>query len=416
MDWKVVRKVLLDLFRVDNIDYPKCDVLTFACDNDRYIDLRGKKYSPLINTVEDALAEHGVTTTSITRIASVVKGEKSHGRVFSPEGAFARAMVSKRIKGKVFRSEKYPFSHKEKRVWERVVDQTEPRAVIGINPSRELCAVCKERGIWVADLQHGVIADTHPWYGANFRGSDPSQWAPDAFLVWDQGSAEVLEKWAPAAGAEIYLIGNPWVDRFRRKSDVDEVYCDLVKRFPLPENGKPNVLVSLTWFSYGIPNGHIHPALEQFILENIDVYNWYFRLHPNQLQGFATEEGRDFFKYFSATFPAEKIDWKLASAMPLPLLLSRTNIHVTWSSSVCMEAASFGIESLVMDPEFLPGGKRQDYYSYLADQGFICKISPEYEFINKWFESRPVEQKTPITDYSKNFTQLISAIAQRVNV
>ena len=273
-----------------------------------------------------------------------------------------------------------------------------------------MCAACKERGIWVADLQHGVIADAHPWYGEGFRASDPEAWIPNAFLVWDEGSADVVNKWAPQSGATIELIGNPWVDRFRRRADDDVIYQELLSQYPMRNNGKPNALVSLSWDSYNIDNGFIHPALEAYILETIDIYNWSFRLHPNQIQGFATDEGDEFVKYFNATYPLGSIDWQTASMMPLPLLLSRTNYHVTWCSSVCMEAAYFGIRSLLMDPELLPGNSREDYYNFLCSAGFATKINPTYLGVKNWFESQKKSNpaKPPIHD--TNFINLIDRI------
>ena len=98
MDFKIIFKVLIDSLKIDSVKLPKCDVLTFACDNDRYIKYDGKMYSPLINTVEDRLNQQGLSCVSISRIASTIKGKLSHGRVYSPEGRFSRAMLSKRIK------------------------------------------------------------------------------------------------------------------------------------------------------------------------------------------------------------------------------------------------------------------------------------------------------------------------------
>lgn len=411
MDWLIIGKIFTDLFRIDRIDYPECGVLTFACDNDRSAIVRGKNYAPLINTVEDALARRGVECTSISRIASTLKGDLTHGRVFSPEGGFARAMVTKRLKQLVQGPALYPFSYAEKRIWGAILDQCKPRAVVGILPSRELCAACKERGIWVADIQHGVIAEAHPWYGASFRGSEPKNWAPDAFLVWDEGSAEVVRKWSGQSGAAIEVIGNPWVDRFRRKADDDLVYQEMLARYQLQKNGKPNVVVSLSWQVFDIPNGFIHPALERFILETLDTYNWRVRLHPNQLQGFASNEAPEFARYVERTYPRGALEWEITSAMPLPLLLSRTDYHVTWNSSVCLEAAAFGIRSLLMDAKLLPGNQWEEYYKFLSDLGYAQKIVPLYDNVKSWFDTHDGKLMAPLKDHSSHFEAIMDQIA-----
>lgn len=414
MDIKLVRKILSDVFKVDSYNYGKAQVLTFACDNDRYIDYKGKKYSPLMNTVEDSLACQGVSCISITRLASRVKGDLSHGKVFSPDGAFARALVTKRLKGLFLRNGKYPYSNYEEKIWERILDETGAKAVIGINPSRELCTVCHRKGIWVADLQHGVISDAHPWYGAAFRGKDARERLPDAFLCWDMGSVEVINKWAKDLGIDVRPIGNPWVERFIRKDKSDELYCSLRDQYKIVSNGKPNILISLSWGSYNISNKFVHPELERFILDNIDKYNWMMRLHPNQLQGFATDSGDSFFKYFEATYPAGQIEWEQATKMPLPLLLSEVDLHISWNSSVCIEAACLGVKSLLMDTNLLPGGFKEKYYEHLVDTGYVIKIKAEYSDIQEWIDRNMGAEVVPYESYAFGYAAVIKETVQRV--
>lgn len=413
MDTAIVFKILRDVFRKDKIDYPECDVLTFACDTERHTRYRGKHYSPLIDTLQDAMEQKGLRCVSITRIASVIKGEKSHGQVFSPEGGFARAMVLKRLKG-IFNRSRYPFSYAEARVWRRVLETTKPKVVIGVFPSRELCSVCHEMGIWVADLQHGVIAESHPWYGQGFRGSEPVQWLPDAFLVWNEGTAKIIRKWASAIGIDIQIVGNPWVDRFRARRPDDELVNELERIYPQTDNPLPKALLSLSWGDETVGDGIIHPHVERFVLDTLDRYEWHFRLHPNQLQGYATDEGIDFKHYFSDTFPPESINWQMASAMPLPLLLSRCDLHITTHSSVCIEAASFGIPSALTDPELSAGGKRSDYYEYLVSAGYADKIGQSYDAITKWFERNENTRIEPSEEHGEAFCEMLDQVYQRV--
>lgn len=415
MDYKIVAKVLLDAFKIDRIDYPTCDVLTFACDNDRYIDLDGKMYSPLINTIEDRLSLKGLSCTSISRIASVIKGDLSCGRVYSPEGAFARAMIIKRLKGLLTKNGRYPFSHMEVKVWEHILDATKAKAVVAILPSRELCFVCRRRGLWVADIQHGVIADEHYWYGESFRKDDPVEWLPNAFMVWDGGSHKVIEKWAAMKGVNVDIIGNPWVYRFRNPSLEDVVVDKLSEKYYVERNGKPSVLVSLSWGGHGLDNRYMHPSLEQFIRNTVNEYNWRIRLHPNQLRGFAADEGAGFVKYFNEAFPSGAVEWKNTTSMPLPLLLSGIDLHVTWLSSVCMEASYFGVPSLVLSPKVQTGGGAESYYNYLSEAGYVTKAMPDLENIEKWFAERKGGGRLEFySDYLKNYERFLSEVTQVV--
>ena len=162
--YKIVFKIIKDCFRIDKMNYERADVLTVAHDIDRSYLYKGKYYAPLINTIEDDLKERGVSSVSFARIISEIKGDKSHGTVYSPEGSFARALISKKVSS-FFRKEKYPYSKAEEKVWAKIISKVQPKHILAIMPSRELCKVAHEKGIWVADVQHGIIADEHPWYG-----------------------------------------------------------------------------------------------------------------------------------------------------------------------------------------------------------------------------------------------------------
>lgn len=409
MDLRLVVKIIGDLFRLDSIVVPKADILTFACDNDRYMEYEGKKYSPLINTIEDELARYGLSTVSITRLQSRIKGPLSHGKVFSPEGGFARALLTKRLKGLFLSKKTYPYSFLEERVWEKILRQSEAKVVIGINPSRELCSVCHRLGVWVADIQHGVISASHPWYGENFRDKDPRDWIPDAFYCWDESSANAIGAWANKKGVQTVVIGNPWLNRFIEKDPDDKLLVNLSKKYKSLNDGRPNILLTFSWGCYNIPNEFIDEPLEKFILDTYRKYNWIIRLHPNQLQGFATDSGHRFVKYYKNSLSHTKIDWIKASAMPLPLLISNAQVHVSWNSSVCLEAAFMGVRSLLLDPELLPGGSLENNYNDLVAAGYADKLSPSYEVIKKWVEDNLNRKMAP---YEKNNLENYQHIVQ----
>ena len=415
MDFKIISKVIIDSIKIDSLKLPKCDVLTFACDNDRYIKHNGKMYSPLINTVEDRLNQQGLTCVSISRIASTIKGELSHGRVYSPEGAFSRAMLAKRIKNLFISNEKYPFSWLEVKIWEKILDQTGAKSVMAILPSRELCYVCRRRKIWVCDLQHGVIADEHYWYGTSFRKNDPIKWLPNAFLVWDQGSHEVINKWASDKEIDVIMVGNPWIERFRSRSKNDSLVNSLKLKYKIAKNEKKNILVSLSWGVHGLENKFFHPSLERLIKDTSDTYNWKLRLHPNQMRGFASDEGREFIGYYKKHFEGLNFEWENSTAMPLPLLLSSIDCHITWVSSVCMEAAYFGIPSLVLCPKLQQGGEFESYYNYLVDLGYVDKLSADYNTIKEWIERKSLSKLPYYCDHAVNFDRVMQGIFDRAS-
>ena len=271
--------------------------------------------------------------------------------------------------------------------------------------------MCKRRGIWVADLQHGVITPSHPWYDPRQRLPEPADWVPNAFLVWAEGTAKALSAWVPQKDGEIHLIGNPWTSRFQRGDAGDDLVASVVSRYPKKAKAKPQILVSLSWGTANIPNGFIHPALEKVMLDTASRYSWQIRLHPNQIRGFAADEGTAFIPYFDKTFGGTDIEWKLASEMPLPLLLARTDLHITWSSSICIEAAGFGIRSLLLDPTIYPGAEKQDYFDYLVEGGYAQKERPDSDAISTWIDQNIGVNSPSAASFYANYKRVCQTIA-----
>jgi hypothetical protein len=414
MDSSIVLKIVRDLFRFGKIAYPKADVLTLAHDNDRSFLHEGKWYSPLIDTIEDDLRARGATCLSVARIISRIKGDLAYGHVVSPEGAFARALVLKRLLGRL-RPAAYPFSGMEEAIWGEILDQSGVRKVLGIQPSRELCVACHKRGIWVADVQHGVIGESHPWYGQRFRGEEPPEYLPSAFLVWDKGSQTVIDMWAKTKGASTIVTGNRWVARFLRPRKDDALVGPLLTHYAgrrLNPQRKPSVLVALSWGEVNIPNGFMVDDLISVIRETAGDYYWSVRLHPNQLNGFATHEGRNFTRFFQEKLEGH-VEWEVATRSPLPLALLHADLLVSWNSSSAIEASQMGVRSALLDPRLRGDGSLRDYYRYYRDEGMIDTIDANHDVIGRWLAEHSARRVEPesFTAFDAAYSDLLGFLS-----
>lgn len=410
MDYKIIRKIFFDLFKIDKIDYPESKVLTIAHDNDRSYLYHNQYYSPLMDTIEDDLFKiTGEKCVSIARIISTIKGDISYGNVYSPEGSFARAMVIKRVK-QFFKRDVYPYSKIEERIWKKILLKTKAKKVLAIMPSRELCSICRKMNIWVADVQHGVIAHEHPWYGASYRKNEPKEYLPNAFLVWDYGSAEVMN-WTTDKGADNIVIGNRWLRRFTIKDKNDSLVNESINKIE-KENTlskeKKTILVSLSWGCVGIENSIIPESLINIIEKTKDKYNWLLRLHPNQIKGFATHESKVFFKIYNEKLKNNSV-WEFPTHNTLPVVLSITDLHIAWNTSVAIEAAQLGIKTCMLDP-MLRKGRVVDYYFYYHKKGFIDYILDDELKIGEWIDKN-IKTKSSSENYKvfdDNYENLLS--------
>jgi hypothetical protein len=413
MDYSLIRKIIVDCFRIDRIDYGTADVLTVAHDCDRYLLHKGKYYSPLIGTLEDDLDRKGVRCLSIARIISRFKGDRAYGNVHSPEGRFARALIHKRLSS-LFRSG-YPYSRMEEAIWGDILDATKVRKVVGILPSRELCVACRKRGIWVADVQHGVIADSHPWYGERFRRDEPVEYAPNAFLCWDPGTQEVIDRWAVGKGISTLVTGNRWVARFLRPSPDDILVQELSRAYEahgINSERKPSLLVTLAWGVRNIPNGFMVDALRDVIRSTSQRYHWSVRLHPNAVNGFASHEGRRFPEFYRNNLQG-CVESEVASHTPLPIILTHSDLHISWGSSVSIEAAQLGIRSVLLDPYF-QSPEYADYYGYYRRVGMIDFVEATEVNIQKWIDANLGTKGAPedFDRYDATYRGLLDFLAQ----
>ncbi|MCG3189243.1 MAG: hypothetical protein LKCHEGNO_01534 [Burkholderiaceae bacterium] len=392
----LITKIARDCFRIDPPIKVRADVLTVANDNSRSLLHDGKYYSPLVDTLQDDLRARGLRCISVARIISSLKGKLSYGTVVSPEGGFARALVQKRLAALFAR--RYPYSRMEEAEWGRILDGTQARKIIAIQPSRELCTAARRRGLWVADLQHGVIADMHPWYGAAFRANEPLEQLPHAFLCWDEGSARVIARWAHKRGLQTPVIGNRWLARFVRPSPEDRLVHELQRRYA-PAAGSqrammPTVLVSLSWGEDNISNGFIAEGLLRAMHKMAGSMRWEIRLHPNQVLGFAKEEGRRFRKFYEREL-VNIAAWHFATTAPLPIVLQSVDLHISWTSSVCIDAAQMGIRSALLNPRLRQIESMREYFGHYQRCGLVDLVADSEDAVLSWIAGNLRSKRAP---------------------
>ena len=150
--------------------------------------------------------------------------------------------------------------------------------------------------------------------------------------------------------------------------------------------------------------------LERFILDNLNRYTFVMRLHPNMVSGFATNDGANFVDYFNKTYPQNTIEWKVATEMPLPLLLSNVDLHITWNSSVCIEAALIGVKTLALDFELLEAGLLEKYYENIVQSGHLDEKNAGVDDIKLWVFDNLGEKLNPYENHAENYEKVITLI------
>lgn len=199
---------------------------------------------------------------------------------------------------------------------------------------------CRACGIPVVDIQHGVQGDLHPAYAAWPAPAKGGTHAllPDHFWVWSSWERDVIARWADGTGHAAVIGGNPWLDVWQDGSP----WCDAgaalnaARALRLRADRRQVVLVTL---QYGLGASEQLEPLAALLREAGDRFAFWVRLHPLML------DRREAIRALLAS--AGRCELDAPTDLPLPALLPCVDVHLTHSSSVVIEAAQFGVRSVL---------------------------------------------------------------------
>lgn len=366
-----------------------CDVLLVRHDNDCGYTFQAKAYAHLLDSFGDLCAKKKLKIQSVATPNSVLIGTQAYYSPVSYNQAYKVIILSKLVI-RLIRGEDIAIRWAKSRniaLWCDILDKTKPRVIFGIQPSEYLCRAGKIKKIPVYDLQHGVINEDDPWYGAKYRISTPIDDLPDGFLCWDSQAVATIAKWGDKKGIRAIEVGNPWFLRFIQHDPDDLLVHEAVAQRKICDNTRPCVLVSLQWGMGGFYpniflNTYLISALERVILDTADMYNWILRLHPVQIVG---KEKETALRYLGNTFGEEKArEWLRSSQVPLPIVLRQVDIHITYHSTIVIEAAWMGVRSALLNKDICRGGKWESLYAHERYIGMAEVLPQDPEIIKQW--------------------------------
>ena len=354
------------------------DVLLICGDVDRSYLFSQKKYAHLLDSVNELITDSGMRTITIVDPYGKIYGKKAFGEVFCINGLMVRASIKTAILRRLF-PQKNNIESPIVNTWVKVIRKASPRVIIGIQPSYELCIAANKENIWIADLQHGILAD-NGYYGQNCRCEYNNNGWPDCILCWDEISA----KWVKdnlGNSVEAKLIGNPWFLRFIEQAPFDKLVAEASKIIE-HKSQAPVILVTLQW-GHG-ESDEIHEigtskSLVNFIKNQGIGYTWWIRIHPAQLQ---ETYRQNFLEKIGLEFKdLDNVTWEAPSEMPLPVILRSVDLHITLQSAVTIEAAWFGIKTAILDPNY---ELNHEYFGQQINMGLASLIPADEYNIQIW--------------------------------
>lgn len=392
--------ILSQLFRrADWRHLAKADILAVRHDDDCGQLIDGKYYSPLIDSMLDEVRRSTVLTVASPYSCRVKAA--SHAGALSFNGAFARELLFRRLRQRLGLT----LAEADIETWRGIIRAVRPTYVIGIQPHAALCRACHEEGVFVFDVQHGYIGPKNPGYGEEYQIGRDRQEMADCILCWDEDSAASIRGWTSKKQIELRVIGNPWVNKFVTRREDDKVIRFFESRLPRvarEERGRPRILVSLQW---GLDDPVTAPdqvlfdnefmpiELEKAVRDTREQCDWILRPHPAQYLN------REVFVRLTAHVKERfGLAVTVSENEPLPFVLSSVDLHITYNSSVVIEAEYFGVPSALLDPQ-IDGGLWAGYYASQIGKGVAkllpCQASAIQDWIRASRKGPATEQRAP---------------------
>jgi hypothetical protein len=220
--------------------------------------------------------------------------------------------------------------------------QVQPRLAVVVDNGPQpmaFCAACRDLGIPVVELQHGVQGPTHWAYARWSRVPlDGYEMLPDLYWVWSEHEKDEIDRWsAPLRRHRALVGGNPWIEACRRP---DPELASLLATAAIRKDPAPSILVTL---QPGLTTDRHLASLVDAMRRAPGEWRWWIRAHPG-MSADDVELARS-----SLDSSGARIERSQATSLPLPVVLRASDVHVTVRSSVVLEAEMLGVPSIGLD-------------------------------------------------------------------
>ena len=273
-----------------------------------------------------------------------------------------------------------------------LLSKLRPNLIFAFQATPELCKAAHELNMAVVEPMHGMHLSPEDKIFRNTISGVETKALPNAYLAYDDHTCATLSELLGDRPIAVFRMPHPWHVECQKPNSF---LVDVKRSSVIFSSSRPvKVLVTLQWGYAGernslsniIPNGVMHPSVEQAIVENPDVL-WLLRMHPVQLMARGYRTHRHYVQSFSKRHL--NVEWQDASTFPLPAILANVQGHITMTSGTTGEAAIFGVPTLLLCPTLKPGGAHSGWFSELADDGWAEFGELQSGYITNWISRLP---------------------------
>lgn len=368
----------------------KSDVLFFSSDaNKSERVVGGQQFDRYLDTLSLLAKSKGLLTQSIAWPGSFYHGRKTWGKALNITWPYLVALARDVLNSET-ESKKHRLSF-----FVSILERVNPRVIFTIGEFDGLIRSAARRlEIPCVEVLHASGYHTSPdgWFAGLAL--------PSHVLAFDEVSKELLVEYC-GRDSEVILTEDYWTNSWhkdiRDETKAGGISLPQFEFAPILTSAPNRILVSLQWGYGGDSTRYVGESRGKIfenglfpskLLEAIEALGesafWHFRLHPVQLNS-----GRGLYKkqrkYLNRLFAGvHNVDVRRASHAPLPSLLAECTHNITTSSSLCYEAAEFGIPTLTTSPLLLSGESLQFRFRDLSREGYVLKVDPNFPGIVDW--------------------------------
>lgn len=346
---------------INKINNTNLDIIYLCHDNSRPVMFNGKHFSPLIDTIAYKLKDFNSITLALP--FSRFSGSKTHGNTININFHILLALVKRIfIKNNFFiqSTDNDPLVN----FFYEFLLKTNPKLIIGIQPSKEICIAAKKLNIIVFDVQHGIIDTNLPtsYYSILKRISINNQGWPDFILCRNELSKNKVFELSNFT--KPILIGN------LNKLFFSEIfYTDKKITF---NNNKKIILYTLqpvideVFKSENTIEGLVF-SKELLEIINKSNYNFIIKLHPAQIKNLSIYNS--YIKMFDKLFfNNSNVEYILSNQLPLDYSMSISDLHITFNSACVFDAVDYNLQTILLDKNI---ERVKSYFGELFDAKFV---------------------------------------------
>lgn len=359
------------------------EILLVCQDVDLAYKFKNKRYSPLLDSIGEYLYKLDKSVLKIIP-GSTYSDSEIFGKILNINNVWLGSIYFKSIINRVF-NRKITIGNRRINAWNDILKQIQPKLIIAIQPSHELCIAAKSNNIYTLDLQHGVIStDGAGYYSCSYRDEYDQRGWPDCILCWDKHTQNwINERYQDFVTTRV--IGNPFILRIYKNDVDDELVNEANKK--LNENFdsetiNKKILVTTQW-GYEHLKGILALGIPQSVVEFIKIgdvdYEWWIRFHPVTLSEI---EKKNVYKICSEEFLGlTNVQYTTPTSLPLPLLLNKADLHITYSSATVKEASLFSVKSAML---FDDQEKLKEWFSGEIKKGDAYFVKNSSVSLEQW--------------------------------